>query len=389
MKIPEDDRMAAYFREFGRLQERVFHGFEHLLRARDPEVAPTPKERIHFEERMTLYHYVPQSRGARGTDTPLLIAYALVNRQYMMDLQADRSLISQLVGSGRDVYIIDWGYARPIDRYLTMEDYIDGYIGDCVDIVRQRHDVDAIDLMGVCQGGTFSTIYASLHPEKVKNLVVMVAPIDFHTDDGLLNVWARDMDIDQMVDVLGNIPGDFMNLGFLMLKPFQLMIDKYVGFTETMDEPASVENFLRMEKWIFDSPDQAGETIRKFIKDLYQGNKLVKGELEIGGRRVDLGRIDMPVLNIYGQKDHLVPPACSIPLNDLVASKDTQRLAFDLGHIGLYVSSKSQKELGPAIIRWLGERDGGSRRAARGPAARKPAPRKSASRGRGSRKKQS
>jgi len=363
MKIPGDEKVAQYLREFSSTQEKVFHGFEHLLRVKDPAVAPTPKERVHAEDRMQLFHYIPPAKGPAKGRTPMLIVYALVNRQYMMDLQADRSLISQLVESGRDVYIIDWGYARPLDRFLTMEDYIDGYMGDCVDLIRERHDVDSVNLMGVCQGGTFSTIYAALHPTKVHNLVVMVAPIDFHTKDGLLNIWAQDMDIDRMVEVLGNIPGDFMNLGFLMLKPFQLIIDKYVGFAETMDAHTNVENFLRMERWIFDSPDQAGDTIRKFVKDLYKDNKLVKGELEIGGRKVDLKSISMPVLNIYGLKDHLVPPACSIPLNDLVGSRDTQKLAFDLGHIGLYVSSKAQKELGPSIIKWLGERDGAGRRA--------------------------
>jgi len=381
MKFPFDDKVASYVREFNRTQERVFHGMEHLLRARDPEVAPTPKELVHSEEQMTLHHYMPRKKTRGKPKTPLLIVYALVNRQYMMDLQADRSLISQLVDSGRDIYIIDWGYARPMDKHLRMEDYIEGYIHDCVSIIMERHSVDRVNLMGVCQGGTFSTIYSALHPDRIRNLVVMVAPIDFHTEDGLLNVWSRDMDIDRMVDVLGNVPGDFMNLGFLMLKPFQLIIDKYVGFSETMDRPASVENFLRMEKWIFDSPDQAGETIRKFVKDLYQENKLVKGTLEVGGRTVDLKNITMPVLNIYGQKDHLVPPACSIPLNDLVASKDTKRLAFDLGHIGLYVSSKAQKELGPSIIKWLGERDAKSaRKRTSKPAARKTTTRKAAAR---------
>ncbi len=381
MKFPFDDKASSYVREFNRTQERIFHGMEHLLRARDPEVAPTPKEVVHSEEQMTLYHYLPSKKTRGKPKTPLLIVYALVNRQYMMDLQADRSLISQLVDSGRDIYIIDWGYARPMDRHLRMEDYIEGYIHDCVSTIQQRHSVDKVNIMGVCQGGTFSTIYSALHPDRIRNLVVMVAPIDFHTEDGLLNVWARDMNIDQMVDVLGNIPGDFMNLGFLMLKPFQLVIDKYVGFSETMDRPASVENFLRMEKWIFDSPDQAGETIRKFVKDLYQGNKLVKGTLEIGGRTVDLKHITMPVLNIYGMKDHLVPPSCSIPLNDLVGSKDTKRLAFDLGHIGLYVSSKAQKELGPSIIKWLGERDAkAARKSTRKPASRKTTVRKAAAR---------
>jgi polyhydroxyalkanoate synthase len=362
MDFPADDKMVDYIKEFGRVQQKMFRGMEQMLHIEDVEVAPTPKEKVYGEDQMTLYHYIPKG-GRAKFKTPLMITYALVNRQYMMDLQSDRSMISQLVDGGFDVYIIDWGYARPMDKYLTMEDYIDGYMDDCIDFIRNQHGVDRINMLGVCQGGTFSTIYASLYPEKVKNLVVMVAPIDFHTEDGLLNIWARDMDIDRMVEVMGNIPGDFMNLGFLMLKPFTLVIDKYVGFAETMDQPASVENFLRMEKWIFDSPDQAGHTIRKFVKDLYQDNKLVKGEFELGGRIVDLADVTMPVLNIYGLKDHLVPPSCSQPLNDLVGSDDTEALEFNLGHIGLYVSSKAQKELAPSIVEWLSGRDGATSKA--------------------------
>ncbi len=367
MEFPADEKMTEYVREFNRSQQKLFKGLEQLLRIKDVAVAPTPKEKVHGEDQMTLYHYLPKDGKARFK-TPLMITYALVNRQYMMDLQADRSMISQLVDGGFDVYIIDWGYARPMDRYLTMEDYIDGYMNDCMDIIRERHGVDKVNMLGVCQGGTFSAIYASLYPQKVKNLVVMVAPIDFHTEDGLLNVWSQDMDIEKMVAVLGNIPGDFMNLGFLMLKPFTLVIDKYVGFAETMDQPASVENFLRMEKWIFDSPDQAGATICKFVNDMYKTNKLIKGEFELGGRKVDLANITMPLLNIYGLKDHLVPPSCSRPLTSAVGTKDAKALEFNLGHIGLYVSSKAQKELGPAVIHWLIERDGGEsqvRRSAR------------------------
>jgi polyhydroxyalkanoate synthase subunit PhaC len=186
--------------------------------------------------------------------------------------------------------------------------------------------------------------------------VTMVAPVDFHTTDGLLNVWSQHMDIDNMVDTMGIIPGEFMNVGFLMLKPFQLMVDKYVGLMDNLDDPATVANFVRMEKWIFDSPAQAGEAFRKFLKDLYQDNKLVKGELMIGDRRVDLKKITMPLLNIYATEDHLVPPASSIPLNDLVGSEDKTLYSFPGGHIGIYVSSRSQKELAPNVSQWLIDR---------------------------------
>jgi len=111
-----------------------------------------------------------------------------------------------------------------------------------------------------------------------------------------------------------------------------------------------------MEKWIFDSPDQAGEAWRRFIKDLYQENKLVKGEFELGGRKVDLKNIKMPILTIYAEEDHLVPPASTKPLNDLVGSEDKTMISFKGGHIGIYVSSRSQKDLAPTVAKWLLER---------------------------------
>jgi polyhydroxyalkanoate synthase subunit PhaC len=238
-----------------------------------------------------------------------------------------------------------------------MEDYINGYIGNCVDVVRDQTKCDKVSLMGICQGGTFSAIYSALHPEKVQNLVTLVAPFDFVTNDGLLFSWSKCMNIDALVDNYRVIPGDILNQGFLMLMPFNLNIKKYIDMLDVMEDKDKLLNFLRMEKWIFDSPGQAGECLRQFVKDCYQGNKLAKGELKIGKHLVDLKNITMPLLNIYASADHLVPPAATKPLNDLVGSDDKTLYEFQGGHIGVFVGSRSQKELAPAIAKWLMERD--------------------------------
>jgi len=107
-----------------------------------------------------------------------------------------------------------------------------------------------------------------------------------------------------------------------------------------------------MEKWIFDSPDQAGETFRQFIKWMFQENRLMKGSVELGGRKVDLGSIRCPVLNVYATQDHLVPPSASIPLEGLVGTDDYQTFAFPGGHIGIYVSGKA-RQVPKAIFEWL------------------------------------
>lgn len=187
----------------------------------------------------------------------------------------------------------------------------------------------------------------------------MVTPVDFHINEGLLNVWSgstlgsQALDVDLIVDTLGNIPGSFLNFTFIMLKPFGLGVKKYVDLLEIIDCEDKLLNFLRMEKWIFDSPDQAGVAFREFIKDFYQGNKLIKGQIEIGKKRVDLKNIHMPILNIYAEQDHLVLPASSLALEKYIASVDYTVRSFPVGHIGMYVSNKVQQNLPPTIVDWL------------------------------------
>jgi polyhydroxyalkanoate synthase len=102
-----------------------------------------------------------------------------------------------------------------------------------------------------------------------------------------------------------------------------------------------------------DSPDQAGEAYRQFMKDFYQGNKLIQSQVEIGNQRVDLRNIRIPIFNIYAEQDHLVPPASSLALKTYIASEDYTWRSFPVGHIGMYVSSKVQRNLPPTIVDWL------------------------------------
>lgn len=199
--------------------------------------------------------------------------------------------------------------------------------------------------------------FTPLHPEKIKNLITTVTPTNFDTEQGLLHVWMKHMDVDRIVDAVGNMPGDIMNFGFLLLNPARLMIDKYVSLLENIDDRRFVENFVRMEKWIFDSPDVPGETFRQFVKDLYQENLLINNQMVVGGRRVDLQNVTMPLLNFYGKFDHLVPPGACDMLTSSVGSSDTEDVVLETGHIGIYVSSKTQNEFAPKIAQWLKERE--------------------------------
>ena len=281
VKIPVDLILSKLAAETEKVQSRAQKASEVLLEDLETDLAKTPYEVVYQEDRVKLKHYLP--RTDIRYKTPLLVTYALINRETMLDLQPGRSVVERFLDAGIDLYMIDWGYPTRKDRFLGFDDHINGYMDNVVDFIRDKHGVEKINLMGICMGGTFSVIYSALHPDKIKNLVTTVTPTNFDTNKGLLHVWMESIDADRVVDTFGNLPADIMNLGFLLLNPARLMIDKYVGFMENMDNKTFVENFVRMEKWIFDSPDLPGEVFRQFIKDCYQGNKLLQNKLEVGG----------------------------------------------------------------------------------------------------------
>jgi polyhydroxyalkanoate synthase len=194
-----------------------------------------------------------------------------------------------------------------------------------------------------------------LHPERVRNLITMVTPVDFHTSADLLSKWARKIDVEAWVGQ-ANVSGEVLNQLFLALMPFRLAHQKYVDLLRGRPERARIENFMRVERWIYDSPDQAGAAFREFVMWFYQQNRFVRGGLELGGHRVDLRNLELPILNLIGTRDHLVPPASSAALRDLARSRDFTTLELDLGHIGMYVSERAQRQVPPAIADWLAPR---------------------------------
>jgi polyhydroxyalkanoate synthase subunit PhaC len=355
-KIPVDLILESLAQSAEDAQKRVSKASDVLLGTLNSDLATTPYEVVYEEDRIKLKHYT-RSETEDKLRTPLLVIYALINRETMLDLQPDRSVVLTFLGDGIDLYMMDWAYPTRKDRFLTIDDHVNGYINNAVDFIREKHGISKINLMGICMGGSFCVMYAALHPEKIKNLITTVTPSNFDTDKGLLHVWMKNLDVDKMIRAFGNIPADIMNLGFLLLNPARLMIDKYVGFSENMDNKEFVENFVRMERWIFDSPDVPGETFRQFIDDCYKNNLLIQNKMYLGGKRVDLKKITMPLLNFYGKFDHLVPPEACDQLTKAVGSKDVEDICLETGHIGIYVSSKVQKLFAPKIARWLKDRD--------------------------------
>ncbi len=328
-----------------------------LDRARQIRKGVTPSEVVYEEDRLKLIHYV--SGKPPRYRTPLVFVYALVNRPYILDLKTGRSVVANFVERGFDTYLLDWGVPADADRYLTLDDYINGYMVNVMDYLCERAGMKKLNVLGYCMGGTMSAMFTALHPKRVKNLILLAAPIDFGTHDGLLNVWTQsgNFDVDKFVDAFGNCPAEFLQAAFLLLRPVQNLLQKPIDFYERMHEEKYLEDFLATEAWLQDNIPVPGEVYREFVKYLYQQNLLTNGRMPVGKRVVKLEHITCPVLNLVAGEDDLVPCGQSTPFNDLVGSKDRKSLMLQgSGHIGLAIGGRAQRELWPQVCDWLAQR---------------------------------
>lgn len=335
---PELDDFVAQLRKGAALLKEI----------QSVEVGTSPREQIYQEDKLKLYHYLSKKPG-----TPVLIIYSLVNRPYIADLQPGRSFIKALQDQGLDVYLIDWGYPDTADRFTNLDDYVNDYIDRCVDEVAHRTKKRTVNLIGICQGGTLALCYAALHPNKAASLTLLVSPVDFHTRDNLLTPWLTKIQVETIIENNGNFPGEALAFLFRSLKPFQLNRKKYVDLVASLDNRDRLENFLRMERWINDSPDLAGEAFLEFNRDFFVENRLMSGEMKIGAHIVNTQAISCPILNVYAREDHLVPPNASKALKKIVPEKNYTEIEAPGGHIGLFVSGKSLKTVPGKIADWL------------------------------------
>lgn len=333
---------------------KVAKTVELLSRGNHISVGDTPNDIVSETRLYRLLHY--RSLVKRVSSTPILVVYALVNRSYVLDLQPNKSWIRHLLTQGFDVYLLDWKSPTRMDKYVSLDDYVNSYIDDCVEIVQNNNSSDKITIHGYCMGSSMSAMYTTLHQEKIKNLVTIAPVIDTSKDTTVIANVSKQMDIDKLVSYIGFLPPEKLYECYSILKPFKQGVNKYFNLIENIDNESFVQNFLRIEKWLYDTPPIAGETIKQWINDIYKKNLLVKNQFRLGTAIVDLKKINVPLLNIVAEEDHLVSPECSVPLNEVVSSEDKRLIRFHTGHVGLIASSYSQNNVLPKVGQWIKSR---------------------------------
>lgn len=333
-------------------------GMQIIVEGAEAETGQTPKEVIWTKNKAKLYYYEPMVE--KRYPVPLLLVYALINRPYVLDLMPGNSFVEYMVSHGVDVYLLDWGIPGDEDRDLSFDHYVMDYIPRAVKKVLRNSHAEEFSLLGYCMGGTMSAMYASLFPAKpLRNLILLTAPIEFTPDEIGFYGWITSpkyFNPDIVVDAFGNVPGELIDSGNRMAKPITNYVGSYVTMWDRILHDKSMATWLAMNKWVNDGIPFPGAAFKMWIKEFYQQNKLVKGEIQLRGRRVDLSNITCSLLSVAGRKDHI----CTLPQAEAimryVGSQDKEFYVLDTGHVSLMTGSDAKKNLWPKIRSWLDQR---------------------------------
>jgi poly[(R)-3-hydroxyalkanoate] polymerase subunit PhaC len=283
---------------------------------------------------------------------PILMIYAPINRFHIMDISQERSVVKSLLSKGLDVYLLDWGYPDWEDSSLSLTDYVN-YVRDAIQDIKDKTGKNKVSILGYCWGGIIALIYSALNNENVRNLTLMAVPVDFSKDNTILANWARVIDSDQIVDEFGHLDGQVLDIGFLMRNPPRYTFDKYVNLFERYNDKQFVDDFISVEKWLYDTPIIPGNLYRHIINDCYKSNLLISNKMKADGNIIDLKKITAPLLTIVAEDDDLVSPESALAIKDYVSSKDKASLTIAGGHVGLCISKMAHEKLWPEAAKWI------------------------------------
>jgi polyhydroxyalkanoate synthase len=315
---------------------------------------PTPKDTLLTDGTAKLYRFRRESSHGPAKTLPVLLVPSMINRWYILDLREGASVASALVGAGLDVYCLDWGVPNDEDRYLEWDDLV-LRLGRMVRRVQRESGAPKVGVLGYCMGGTLSSIYAALEPERIAALVNLAGPVDF-SEAGFLGHMTNPRWFDpEAIASAGNMRAEQMQAGFVALRP-TAQLAKWVSFLDKLDQPQKMEAFQALEEWASANISFPAQAYVRYIRELYQQNALVKKEHYVAGRQVDLSRIECPLLTVVTDRDVICPPAAAQGLGTHVASKDQELLVIPGGHVGAVVGPRAAGTLYPKLASWLTEK---------------------------------
>jgi polyhydroxyalkanoate synthase len=298
---------------------------------------------------------VLRDHAARNRDAapamPVLVVPSLVNRGYILDLSARRSLLGYLAGRGLRPLLVDWGEPGEEERGFTIGDYVTRRLEPALDAAVTLAG-GPVAVVGYCMGGLLALALALRRQRDIRGLALLATPWDFHAGHGaharLLG--AGEKALDALLERQGVMPVDLLQTMFTWLDP-ALVADKFRAFAALDQSGRKAEDFVALEDWLNDGVPLAAPAAREAFTGWYGSNLPGRGEWRVDGRRVDPAALEAPSLVVLPRGDRIVPPASAEAL--AAAIPGAERLEPRSGHIGMIVGSAARDTLWRPLAAWL------------------------------------
>ncbi|MDP6707146.1 MAG: alpha/beta fold hydrolase [Alphaproteobacteria bacterium] len=286
-----------------------------------------------------------------GDGPPALFVPSLINRYYVLDLTAERSLLRWLAERGVRALVVDWDAPGVAERGFDLDAYIAGRLGRLLDAVLERTGTRPV-LVGYCLGGNLALGLASLRQADLAALALLATPWNFHAGLGaqaqLLGL--MEAGLEGLLQGFGELPVDVLQALFAWLDP-NLAARKFRRFQRLVPDSRAARLFVALEDWLNDGVPLAPQVARACLVDWYGRNRPMQGGWQLGGRPVRPESLELPTLLAIPGRDRIVPPPSAAALQTVMAH--AQVLTPTAGHIGMMVGGGAQTGLWQPLLAWL------------------------------------
>lgn len=290
------------------------------------------------------------SQTRSGQPALVCAPYAL-HRALIADFAPGHSVVQSLQQGGIErVYLTDWRSARPDMRYLSIDSYL-GDLNVAVDEIGAP-----VDLVGLCQGGWLSLLYAARFPAKVRRLVLAGAPVDVSIESALSRLVCNTPEAvyDQLVARGGgNVSGAEM-LQLWSKQPGR--DDIAVALQKDLANEEGAALLARFDRWNSEPLDLPGTYYLQIVNWIFRENRIARGGFTALGRAIDLKDVKGPVFLLAGLDDEVVPAAQALATASLLGSHPSLVVAASepSNHLGLFIGARTHAHAWPRIAEWLG-----------------------------------
>lgn len=343
----------AVRREIRHSALRARNGLQYIAGTNPPPIGKTPRDLIWSRDKVKLWRY--RSTEVRYAP-PLVVFLGLVSHSYVFDMSPENSFVGTLKAAGFDVYLLDWGIPDEADAGNTFETYVDFYLPRALRAAAEESGTDDVNLLPYCMGAMFALLHAASDPPTpIRAMALLAPPVDF-SHMGVLITPLRDgtIDTEQIIDSRGLLPGETVRGFFSVRRPTADFV-QYANLWEKLASEKALHGHAAMAQWVRDQIPVPGAAVRQMVQWFVRDDAFVNDTVRLGGRRVSLRDVTVPLLNVTAEHDDVVPIGCSIPLPELVSSQ-VDSLRIPSGHVSLVMGRHAQKTTLPGIIEWLAAR---------------------------------